>query len=64
MVEAEDCELDALEEPMTIVSPPEPLPGRPTLPASLGVDAPPEDDAQKSDFCELRDSLGEMLRRS
>ena len=64
MVEAEDCELEALEDPMTMVSPPDPLPGRPTLPVSLGVEAPPEDEAQNSDFCELRDSLGEMLRRS
>ena len=66
VVEAEDWELDALDEPMTMVSPPDPLPGRPTLPVSLGVDAPPpaEDEAQKSDFWELRDSFGEMLRRS
>ena len=51
VVEAEDCELEA-EDPMTMVSPPDPLPGRPTLPASLGVDAPPveEEEAQKGDF--------------
>ena len=65
VVEAEDWELDALEEPMTMVSPPDPLPGRPTLPVSLGVEGPPAGvPAEKSDFCELRDSLGEMLRRS
>lgn len=50
VVEAEDCELEA-DDPMTIVSPPDPLPGRPALPASLGVDAPPVDEAaQKGDF--------------
>ena len=66
VVEAEDCELEALEDPMTIVSPPDPLPGRPTLPASLGVDAPPAEEAEEAqkDFCEFRDSLGEMLSRS
>ena len=66
VVEAEDCELEALEDPMTIVSPPDPLPGRPTLPASLGVDAPPAEEADEAqkDFCEFRDSLGEMLSRS